>query len=69
MRVISQDGRISVPFDYTIFMVEENNVLAVTTDSPFHRLMATYDTPEKALSAFGDMHYHYRHDYEMFQFK
>ena len=69
MRVISQNGRISVPFDYTIFMVEENNVLAVTTDSPFHRLMASYDTPEKALDAFREMHRRDTVGYDIFQFK
>lgn len=69
MRVISQDGRISVPFDYTILMVEENNVLAVTTDSPFHRLMARYDTPEHAMSVFSEMHRRYNAGYDIFQFK
>lgn len=69
MRVISQDGRISVPFDHTTFIVEENTVLAVAIDSPFHRLMATYATPEEALSAFRDMHRNYIDEYDLFQFK
>lgn len=69
MRVISQDGMFSVPFDYTILMVEDCNILASTVDSPFNRIMAKYDTPEEALSAFRDMHRDYIDEYDLFQFK
>lgn len=69
MRVISMNGEISLPFDYCIMMVEDNNILATTVDAPFHRLMATYSTHGEAMKAFNDMHNHYRLEYASYQFK
>ena len=69
MRVISQDGCVSVPMDYAIIMVNENQVVAVTVDRPFNRLMATYQSHEEALAAMGDMHHHYKCNYTTFRFE
>lgn len=54
-RVISQDQRISMPADYTIFYVEDCTIMATTVDSPFGKLMATYSSEELAMKAFNRM--------------
>lgn len=68
MRVISQDGCVSVPFDYAIIMVDDNQVVAVTVDSPFNRLMATYRDHEEAMGAMKEMHRRYEQEYVTFRF-
>lgn len=54
-RIISQDGRISMPAEYTIIYVEDCTIMATTVDSPFGKLMATYSSEELAMKAFNRM--------------
>ena len=54
-RVISQDWRISMPANYTIFYVEDCTIMATTIDSPFGKLMATYSSEERAKDIFVKM--------------
>ena len=59
MRVISQDWKINCPYDYTIFMVDGNNVVAMMVDSPFPRVMATYSSEEIAAEAMKRLNRHW----------
>ena len=54
-RIVSQDGHINMPADYTVVYVEDCTVMAVTVDSPFGKLMATYSSGELAEKAFRRM--------------
>ena len=68
MRVVSLDKTCSVPFEYAIFMVEDNNIVAVLVDSPFHRLMATYSTHELAMAVFAELHVRYVEERKYYHF-
>lgn len=51
MRLISQDCKMSFPYEYTVVMQEENTILAFTVESPFHRVIAEYSSAENARKA------------------
>lgn len=55
MRIISQDGRISMPADFTIVYVEDCTVMASTVDSPFGKLIATYSNEDLTMKVFAKM--------------
>lgn len=58
MRLISQDGEMNFPYEYTVVMREENTILAFTVESPFHRLIATYSSAEIAKMAMCKLNNH-----------
>lgn len=51
MYILSMNGDALVPLDYAIIMVTDNNIVAVTADSPLDRLMAAYSSHEVAMMA------------------
>ena len=56
MRIISQDGRISFPAEYTVVYVESDGaVMATTVDSPFGKLLASYSSESLAIKAVNRM--------------
>lgn len=55
-RIVSQDGRISMPADFTIVYIEDCTIMATTVDSPFGKLMATYSSEDLARKAIDGMH-------------
>ena len=54
-RIVSQDGRISMPADFTIIYIEDCTIMATTVDSPIGKLMATYSSEELAMKAIEAM--------------
>lgn len=54
-RVISQDRRLSMPYEYSVIWVQDCTIMAITVDSPFNRLLATYSSEEMALKAMNRM--------------
>ena len=55
MRLISQDEKMCFPYDYTVVYQEENHMVAVTVESPFKRIGATYSTEHLAEEAMRDL--------------
>lgn len=55
MFILSMNGEVLIPLNYAIVMIENDNIVAVTIDSPFHRLMAIYSSHEVAMMAMREL--------------
>lgn len=55
MRLISQDGKMNFPYEYTVVNRDENVILAFTVWSPFHMVIAKYSTETLARKAMREL--------------
>lgn len=60
MRVISQDGTMSIDFDRNAFSVREKFIYVMNLGLKTDTLIGKYDSASRANEVFGEMHTTYR---------